>query len=402
MEILILLKANLKHRKSSFISVFILMMIVSTILTSALSIADNVTRRVSEANDDIGTGDLVVFIGDTVFSDKMRSKLEKSEAVEKIKVIDSFFSSDTTVNGIKPDTAVFVTAYDSGDKPYGIFNDAGNAFISDTTPLRDGEIYLPIGMKKNCSCEKGDIVSLRLSGRTVDFKVAGFVEDPFVGCDVLITNNLFITPNDLNDIRDEIKKIDYSALTEEPGITPIKLVHIFAASQYKNDINGLSRTINIETGILDESFDSLNREQTQTYTLLLPLLMIGAFFLLLAVLMTVVALVLSNNIGTSIEMEYVNIGILKSQGLTKGKLRTVFVLQYLLPAVLGAVAGLLFSLPFIEFIRPLFITVSCMLVSNKLLLGSSVTVLVAYSAADSSASSSQRLSSMRSCVEAAG
>ena len=62
MELLTLVKANLKHKKGGFLSILILMLIISTVLTSVLSIQKNMDTRIYDAHDAVGTGDLVIFM----------------------------------------------------------------------------------------------------------------------------------------------------------------------------------------------------------------------------------------------------------------------------------------------------------------------------------------------------
>ena len=62
-------------------------------------------------------------------------------------------------------------------------------------------------------------------------------------------------------------------------------------------------------------------------------------------LITIVIISMWHSISTSVEMEYVNLGILKSQGFTSGKIRLVYILQYVFAELIGAVIGLILSIP---------------------------------------------------------
>lgn len=376
MGILTLVRANLRHRKSNFISIFILMTLVSLILTSTISIDDNVTRRASNGNDEVRTGDIVAFIHNEYFTDEMKSKLEQSKYIENVKINDVFLSSETIINGIKPDATIYFSAYDPDEKPYGIFNDKINGFIDDPEPLNDGEIYLPVVYKDMCCCKTGDSVSIKLFSKTVSFTVAGFVEDPFTGGDVMAVKNLFITRSDLDRILRESANVEkVYKFAKEAAVVSFKLIDVYAKDEYLSNIDQLSRILNEETEVIDYSFYWLSKENSNTYTLILPKILCGVLYLFLVLLMIVVTMVLSNNIGTNIEMEYLNIGILKSQGFSKGLIRLVFLIQYLIPAVSGVVIGLLLSIPSVSFIRLFFITSSGLMVSNQILLGRSLVIL---------------------------
>ena len=66
MEILTLLKANIRHKKGAFISVFLLMIIISMSLTAILSIRSNSINSVENAYDNAGSGDIVAILKEKI------------------------------------------------------------------------------------------------------------------------------------------------------------------------------------------------------------------------------------------------------------------------------------------------------------------------------------------------
>ena len=64
MEILTLLKANIRHKKGAFFSIMILMMIIAMSLIAILSIIDNRLESIKQAHEIADTGDVQVLISE--------------------------------------------------------------------------------------------------------------------------------------------------------------------------------------------------------------------------------------------------------------------------------------------------------------------------------------------------
>lgn len=65
MEILTLLRANIRHKKGSFISVILLMMIITLSFSVTVSNNDNVSDGINRAHTSADTGDFAAFISES-------------------------------------------------------------------------------------------------------------------------------------------------------------------------------------------------------------------------------------------------------------------------------------------------------------------------------------------------
>lgn len=70
-RILTIIKANMKHKKGSFIGIFILMFLVSAILTLVLSVSYNGKKHVNEALDYSNTGELTLWFTHGTLKDEV-------------------------------------------------------------------------------------------------------------------------------------------------------------------------------------------------------------------------------------------------------------------------------------------------------------------------------------------
>lgn len=64
-------------------------------------------------------------------------------------------------------------------------------------------------------------------------------------------------------------------------------------------------------------------------------------------------------------MEYINLGILKAQGFTSGKIRLVYIFQYVLAELIGAVIGLIISIPLTFALGSLFQPITGLLTATN-------------------------------------
>lgn len=81
------------------------------------------------------------------------------------------------------------------------------------------------------------------------------------------------------------------------------------------------------------------------YTQLVTNIGMSILTVFIILLFAIVMIVMGHSISTGIEMDYVNLGVLKSQGFTKGQIRKVFILQYEIAQIIGTVVGMLLAIP---------------------------------------------------------
>lgn len=365
MEIIILIKANIRHKKGSFLSVLLLMFILSAALTSIISVNQNIKTRSGEALDSVGVGDLVVFISDLNCTDEMISKVTSHPEVAAVELF-STFTSKLTVNGISQDTSTFFSEYKPEEHPYQIYSEREMSFINHSEALKEGEIYVPISFMRLYECEIGDTAIVSRAGGSEIFKIKGFFEEPFLGAEMIEPKIALIGTEDFDRIYetrvstlDELVKNSYI-------ISGWNLVNIYQKQESTMSMSELRKTLNRDTDILNYGYGSLSKDQSELYTLMFTQIISGILYSFIILLFVIVLIVMGHSISTGIEMDYVNLGILKSQGFTKETLRKVFLYQYLLAETIGIVFGLLMSIPAIHWLNGVFVPLTGLLASSKI------------------------------------
>ena len=354
MEIFTLLKANMKRKKGAFVGILLLTAIIVAMMSSIFSVRDNYQAGMQRAFSEPGNGDIVAYIKQDKLTKEVRTLVESNALVESVDYYEAFMTQGIGTEKRFDAEGHFVMEMREGIR---LFNEDLNDFASEIPPLQAGEIYLPLGLRSKIDCEVGDEVSMALlTGEYAEFTVKGFVQEPSQGSLTIGYKQIFVSHEDYVRIWESY---DIPELEELTVFVNVLMIHqtkdsVFSAAKFQ-------RQLNLETRIIDLSTGSLNKDQSTRYSTLMPDIVIDivqAFSLLLFV---VILIVISHSIGTEIEIYYVTLGILKAQGVTERKLRTLFLLQYLLAQITGVFLGGLMAIPIGKVIGH-----SCMMITGVL------------------------------------
>lgn len=334
MELLILLKAALKKKKSTFISVALLMIIVTSCMTSILSAVDGYRTGLSAAFETAECGDVFLLIKTERLTDELKEKVENSSLVKKVSYRQVLLARGVECGSVRDTNSSFFEKMREGIM---LYSRDLKSFEKEIPKLESGEIYVPLGLKSKLSCDIGDVLTYTTAEGASDFVIKGFVQEPTLGAQTIGWKGVFISDEDFDGAYERWKNLDPT-------------VDITGISVYKADDCGFGagkflRKLNLETKIAELSNGALTREQTEKFSMLLPDILTKLFTVFVIFLFVIILILVSHSIATEIESDYVTFGILKSQGFSRGKLAGLFFTQYLFAEVLGTVIGTALSLP---------------------------------------------------------
>ena len=222
-----------------------------------------------------------------------------------------------------------------------LFNKELDGFEEEIPELKSGEIYLPLGLKSKIYCEVGDTLTVDLIfGQKEEFIIKGFVQEPAQGSMMIGWKQIFVCKEDYDRILETCKSLATEEITLE-----MVIMMIYRAQDCELPVNKLQRQLNLDTGIASVAVGTLNEEQSLRYSTLLPDIVMDIVMVFAVFLFAIILIVMSHSIGTEIEIDYTTLGILKAQGFTEGKIRLLFVLQYLLAQVGGMLVGSIVAIP---------------------------------------------------------
>ena len=336
MEIFTLLSANIRRKKGSFTSIILLMLIISMALTAFLSISKSTRASIENAMNTADAPDINMFIMDDFYRPEIVAKVRNHALVDRVDVVDSV-AVKYSLNGTMGHNTWFLRKYDS--KKYPRLKDDFSGYSDSTQKPKKGEIYVTQGLMTDIEIKIGDKIKIYPTTApyeqyATEMTVAGVVVEPSQGAAVIGWKQVFISDEDFDRM--------FAANTERSNN---HIVRIYQSPDSTLSDTKFQRQLNLDTGIIDCATGSLTREQSVHYTYLYTEIIVSILMVFLIFLTVIVMIVMNHSIATSIEIDYINLGVLKAMGFSKGKIRTVFLLQYLLAELVGAAVGFALSVP---------------------------------------------------------
>lgn len=341
MEYRTLLKANLKRHRGALIGVFVLMLFTCAALGTVLSVWTNSGRYVSAEMERAGFGQLTAWVSGLTDTSILTEEMQSLPEVSHVDTQELIFS-DYTVGEQESDSEGQLILYRSDENRYRFFMDELEGYIEQPDAISAGEIYVSPSMVSMMGLSIGDEIRFPIarSGRDMVFTVAGFYEDPFMGSSMIGMKGFLIGEEDFQEIRQIIESSGIDALAREGA-----MLHVFAAEPETMTASELNQTLNENTALSSYVEFSHSEDAIAGFMLILQNAFSAILVAFVLVLLFVVVIVLGHSIGSGIEADYGNMGILKTVGFTGGKLRGLQLLQYLLGIVMGMLLGIGVSLP---------------------------------------------------------
>lgn len=338
MEILILLKANILRKKGTFAGILILTAIITAVMTTVFSVKDNYNTAADNSIEYSDSGDILTIIRPELYTEQLRSKVEGHKLVERVVCYDAICGNGMKCGEQYDENSQFMLKMHDGIR---LINESEDGYVDEIPELKSGEIYLPLGLKEKLECGVGDTIKIYLFNEiTEEFKIMGFVEEITQGSMNIGWKQIFISNEDYEKILEICRP-----LTTEDTILEVKLLMIHKADDCSLSASKFQRQLNLDTGIISSAIGTLNIDQSVNYTTILTDVVMDVVTAFAIFLFIIVLIVISHSIGTEIEIDYTTLGVLKSQGFTEGKIRVLFIFQYILAQVFGIIVGNIAAIP---------------------------------------------------------
>lgn len=343
-----ILKNDLKRKKTMNIILFLFIVLATMFVASGINNVITVMNGTDYYLDKAGVGDyIIITMGDGAVG-CMDEMLESEEAVKDYRLEPVVFGSqsDITTQDGEETECKNTTIYQSIEDSAITFFNMDNEPITDIEP---GHIYVAGSFMENNGFEPGDVICFEHSGVELEFILDGTAKDALLGSDFMGNTRFVMSEEDMNTIlqndeiinhyRGEICYID----TDDAGA--IKS----AMTKVSNVIFDASRSVIKTAYIMD--------------------MIIAFIVLILSVCLIIVSfVVLKFSITFTISEEYREIGVMKAIGLSNSKIRSLYIVKYLMLAIVGAICGFFASIPFGELLLDS--------VNKKMMLGNDNAILV--------------------------
>lgn len=353
MYIFTLIKANIKHKKGAFKSIVILMFVIALSITSIISVTTNIKKNLDKAMNDTDACDIVAFFNDRSLMENTKRSINSNSNVERTEDLDTLCPNDVKVND-KPVVSMMLFAV-CNSKDYKVFNNQNNSFIDNSEELKAGEIYVPITFKALYDCTKDSTITFKTGYGIETFKIKGFIQEPYFGAYTIDKKFVYISSYDFN-------RISYN----DPTISKSYICRIYQAKNSNLSVTELKKELNQNGGLIDYSQATYSKQDSNKCTTLLTDIFGGILITFVILLVVIMLIVMGHSISTNIDMEYKDLGIMKSVGFTKGEIRKILCIQYLIAEIIGAIIGFIVAIPCVRLLGNVFQPITGIIATSEL------------------------------------
>lgn len=347
-----ILKANMKRHRDGILGVFFLIFLSVLFLSAALSVWRSAAYFEEEELSRLGYGNLTAWVsGDEAALAGLSEELSEQDTVSQVSVQPLVFS-DYEINGQDSDSEGQMVLYEPYKVPYRFFHGELSGYEEAPEAIGEGMVYLPASAVSMYGAKIGDEIrfSIARQGGQLALTVAGFFEDPFMGSSMIGMKSFLVSEETLTRAREMIENAGIDGLASEGG-----MVHITAADSSLTA--GELNQILYETTSLAAYTDFLYSADTISgFMMTLQNAFTGFLIAFVVILLAVAFVVVWYSLGSAMERDTRNMGILKTMGMTGGSLQKIWLLQYLIPALAGTLLGTIGSIPVSRQIGRMMIT----------------------------------------------
>ncbi|HHU53685.1 MAG TPA: ABC transporter permease [Clostridiaceae bacterium] len=359
-----LIKAQFKHKKAVYISLFVLTLLISFILTFAFSMSKNISITAAEAYQAGKYGDVCFFYAMDTPSEEELEKLTEREEVRDLRKIPIVFPLATNAGSIL-DYKIAIPwfqAYNPDIFNARLLREDLKTYVpeEEVSAPNDGEVYLANLLHFMAGAEIGDSFRIESENFYKEYRISGFVEDlRQVNAVNMGGNSVFFSANDYEDLAMLAQK--FPAEFCESFFLSVDKAPEFSDLSDDEFVNDISRG----TDIKDKARIVLTGEQVIYFSSLLSQIIALIIFLVALLIFIANLLILNFNINSSLEAEYKNIGVLKACGLKNSQIKSVYLLSFSMTIGLAYGLGMLIASPIVAVSTPLLLGMFNLLVSGQ-------------------------------------
>jgi len=369
MDILTLLRANIRRKKGTFIGIMLLMIIVSMFLFALFSIKKNVAKSIDDALEEANAANVIMNIPNERFSEELLAKVMEHPLVDHVETVQAVLMRKHTIGGKEDNQSWLILPLN--DTVTKQFNDDFSAYEDAVHPLSEKEIYLTQGIATNTGCKTGDDILFSTRYGEYTFTIKGFVVEPVCGSSMIGWKSVYVSKETFDKLTAEVDSVPNPDQTGN-----VTVVYVYKKADCGLSDGAFSQRINKDTGIQNFAYASTTMSDMKYYTGLFSEMCCSIMLAFALILSVVLVVIMAHNISVTIEMSYTELGILKAEGFTKGRIRILYALRYMLAQILGAVIGSALAIPLIFKFGNIFQPITGILADNKVDYVSGLSVLV--------------------------
>lgn len=341
MEKKILLKANIKRHRGTLCGIFILTFLAAAALGTVMAIWFNFGQYIQSELDRTGFGALTAWVANLPQNNDLQEDIRALDGIGRVETQPLIYT-DYTANGLESDSEGQLISYIPAENRYRFFTNDLSGYTNPPESILPGEVYVSPSMVSMFGIGIGNEITYPIAraGKNLTLTVKGFYEDVMMGSSMIGMKGFLISETDRQAALDMIGNAGIDALARDGA-----MIHIFPKEEGSLTVSELNSLLNGQTALAQYSESVHSKETIAGFMLILQNAFSGLLAAFALVLLFVVLVVLSHSISSAVASDFVNMGILKTIGITATQLRLLQLAQYFIPVVLGLVSGFLLSVP---------------------------------------------------------
>ena len=336
----LLTKSNLRKNRGTSVGLFLLMVIATCLIGVSLLIFLDCYPSVSKEAVRLKGGDGYISITGNLegFTDEKIDELIKNDTDSHY----TYRNLKLTNHPVKFGNGEVVISIDISDDS--AFTRPMNTFevIKEDTSINEDYIYLPYQFNTSGGFETGDTFELTDSGKTYSYKVRGFLNVVYGGCN---NTALFAVVVD----NGSYKKIWDDTHAEYENINVIYDLKD-GVKNGKFRINAFNDMLKVNPGAVIEGYDIDGVISNRTF---IGLIIAVSFLVATSLIIAAVAMMLANSISNYIRENMKTLGALKAIGYTGKDVKFSLVIWFLIIAAIASVIGIVVA----YLVMPLFASI---------------------------------------------
>lgn len=322
-----ILKRDLKRKKT--MNTILLIFIILTALFVASSVS-NIITVVPGMDNFFETADVADFF---IIKQNLGNNMDVSEALQNIDAIESFekdelisFNSEHLFyKGEKLKDMTNSGLLQSFEKKHVKLFDSENRELTSVEP---GTVWVANKVLNMTGLKVGDTIEIRIDEVSKEFRIAGVIKDAYLGGTGVTLTRFLVSDS------------DFEAFNSN------ETIHDFYGGEFFY-ITG-SDTKAIQTAVeslADANIQIAEPKSILTVTFLMDMIIACILLVVSVVLILVAFVVLRFTISFTLKEEFREIGVMKAIGLPNARIRGLYMVKYLMMALVGAAIGFLLSIP---------------------------------------------------------
>ena len=321
-----ILKKDLKRKKTMNIVLLLFIILAVMFVSSGLNNVLTVMNGTDYYLDKAEIGDYAIITMGDNSTGNIAPAFDNAECVKGYKIEGCIFGSQNSVTRIDgtavetKNTALFQAIEDMKLNIFAV----NNQRISE---VNEGEVIICGKFIQNNGFEIGDYIRVKLGDTEMNLKIAGKGKDAFLGSDFMGNTRFLLNKNDYEKfLTDEMINAHYQG-----EIAYVETDDTSAMNSVIADIPGIA----------------FANSRSTLETCYVMEMIVAFIVLILSVCLIIVSfVVLRFSIGFTIAEEYREIGVMKAIGLKNRIIRGIYIVKYMIMAIVGGFIGFALSIPF--------------------------------------------------------